>query len=134
MNIKDESELAHVLGMAFAHHANQLQNHRMLQPYRAFIKGEDSVVVTVTLHDGGLTVEEGPDVNVFKAEIKHLEGKVKDQAKEIKSLNLVLEQSLKKEETEEKTDWKPDSEITMNISKVGIDKKLKTKKRRQKQK
>jgi len=91
MKINSDSELAIVLGTAFSAYANKVQNG-FTGVYRPFLNGADSVVVTVKLVGlGEVIVEEGPDVDVFKAEIKTLERKVEEQAKEIKSLNILLE-------------------------------------------
>ena len=98
MKIQNQSELAHVLGMVFSRYANQLQNSHNLEPYLGLLDGEDYVNVSIKFGASEIVVEKGPDIDVYNAEIRHLEGKVKDQEKEIKSLNLVLEQTLKKEE------------------------------------
>ena len=77
--------------MAFNGYANQLQNYRGLNPYLHFIGGGDSVVVTVRLYNGGIVVEEGPDVDAYEAEVRNLKAKVDLQDKEIRSLNILLE-------------------------------------------
>ena len=77
--------------MAFNGYANQLQNYRGLNPYLHFIGGGDSVVVTVRLYNGGIVVEEGPDVDAYEAEVSNLKAKVDLQDKEIRSLNILLE-------------------------------------------
>lgn len=92
MKIKNESELAHVLGMGFSNYANQLQNAHNLQLYHDLMGDGIPVHVTVSLSNGELTVEEGPDIDAYKAEIKHLESRVKEQKKEIASLNILLEE------------------------------------------
>lgn len=97
MKIKNRSELAHVLGMAFSGYANQLQNWRNLQPYMRFLEGEESVAVKIRLNGGTLQVEE-IDLDGIKAEVVYLEGKVKERDKEITSLNVLLEEQTKKEE------------------------------------
>jgi len=57
LQLKDESELAHVLGMAFTSYANKVQNG-LVQPYLTFLEGEESVNVKVTLNQPGvITVE-----------------------------------------------------------------------------
>jgi hypothetical protein len=64
--IKNESELASVLGNAFASYANRVQNG-LTQPYRAFLDGALSVDVTVTLQGDVVTVKavEAPIVEPF---------------------------------------------------------------------
>ncbi len=54
--IKNESELASVLGNAFAAYANRVQNG-LTQPYKAFLDGAVSVDVTVTLQGDYITVK-----------------------------------------------------------------------------
>ena len=92
MEIRNRSELANILGMAFKSYANNLENHYQLDPYLPYLEGIKAVSVTVKLFNGGISVEKGPDTDVYKAEISVLESRVKDREKEIKSLNLLLEE------------------------------------------
>ena len=64
--IKNESELASMLGNAFASYANKVQNG-LTQPYRAFLDGVASVDVTVTLQGDVITVKvvEKPVIEPF---------------------------------------------------------------------
>ncbi len=52
MKIKDDFELANVLGMAFEQYANKVANGATA-PFKAFIDGAESVDVTVTLNSNG---------------------------------------------------------------------------------
>ena len=52
MKIKDEFELAHILGMAFSQHANRVQNGAT-EPYKAFLQGQTVVTVNIQLNDDG---------------------------------------------------------------------------------
>jgi hypothetical protein len=52
MKVKDEVDLANVLGMAFSGYANRVQNGAVA-PYLGFLKGESFAVVNVWLNDDG---------------------------------------------------------------------------------
>jgi hypothetical protein len=52
MKVKDEVDLANVLGMAFAAYANRVQNG-LVSPYLPFLKGVNRVTVDVILNDDG---------------------------------------------------------------------------------
>lgn len=54
--IKNASELANVLGMAFAAYANRVQNGATA-PYNAFLEGKDEVTVTVKLVGDSIIVK-----------------------------------------------------------------------------
>lgn len=92
MQIKNESELANILGMAFQSYANRVQRG-LTGVYKPLLAGEDKVLVSIKLTEPGeIMVEEGPDIDVFKAEINLLEGKVKSLQNENESLNLLIEE------------------------------------------
>ena len=139
MEIRNRSELANILGMEFKRYANNLENHYQLEPYLPYISGEKAVTVTVKLFNGGISIEKGPDTDVYKAEIGVLEGKIKDQAKEIKSLNILLEEqtfieehSPKLEEESTNTKWQSDKSqiVTIEETLEKLDKEKKEKKKR----
>jgi len=99
--VKNYGDLANTLGMAFSNYANRVQNGDVA-PYKDFLAGADSVYIRVMLKpNGSIVVADGSEVEVIKAENRHLEDKVKDQEKEIKSLNLMLAQMLKEKEKSE---------------------------------
>jgi hypothetical protein len=52
MKVKDEVDLANVLGMAFSGYANRVQNG-LVSPYLPFLKGVNRVTVDVILNDDG---------------------------------------------------------------------------------
>lgn len=57
MKIKDEYELANILGTAFSRHANDIQNGAV-GPYICFLSGTESIDMTITLSgDGTITVK-----------------------------------------------------------------------------
>jgi hypothetical protein len=58
MKVKDEVDLANVLGMAFSGYANRVQNG-LVTPYQSFLKGETTVTVNITLNDdGSVTIQQ----------------------------------------------------------------------------
>ena len=118
MEIRNRSELANVLGMEFKRYASNLENHYQLEPYLPYIEGAQAVNVTVRLFNGGISVEKGPDLDIYKAEISVLEGKVKDQEKEIKSLNILLEEQTFIEDHSPKLDEEP---FVLDASMVNIE-------------
>jgi hypothetical protein len=52
MKVKNEEELANILGMAFASYANKVQNG-LTGPFQAFLTGQDSVDVKISLTSDG---------------------------------------------------------------------------------
>jgi hypothetical protein len=52
MKVKNEEELANILGMAFASYANKVQNG-LTGPFKSFLTGEESVDMKVSLHADG---------------------------------------------------------------------------------
>lgn len=64
MKIKDDADLANILGMAFASYANKVQNG-YTAPFQAFLAGNDSVDVKVSLMvDGSINI--APIVSVVE--------------------------------------------------------------------
>lgn len=77
MKIKDENELAHILGMAFSQHANRVQNGAV-EPYKSFMSGAESVDVTVTLSGNGtITVKLIAKETVVEPKTKEKQGEVR---------------------------------------------------------
>jgi hypothetical protein len=52
MKVKNEEELANILGMAFASYANKVQNG-LTSPFKSFLTGQDSVDVKISLTPDG---------------------------------------------------------------------------------
>jgi hypothetical protein len=52
MKVKNEEELANILGMAFASYANKVQNG-LTGPFKSFLTGQDSVDVKISLTPDG---------------------------------------------------------------------------------
>jgi hypothetical protein len=131
--VKNHGDLANTLGMAFSNYANRVQNGDVA-PYKDFLAGADSVYIQVTLKpNGSIVVADGSEVEALKAETQHLEGKVKDQEKEIKSLNLVLAQTLEEKEKQKEEIEEPSHEESPPPEPESEEKQTK-KKRRAKQK
>ena len=52
MRIKDEVDLANILGMAFHSYANRVENGN-IAPYMGYLRGKTTVTVQITLNDDG---------------------------------------------------------------------------------
>jgi len=126
LHIKNEYELAHILGTAFSKYGNYLELGN-IGIFSGFMNGEEEVTVSLSLAKGVLVVSKGPDVDGYTAEIKLLEGQVKDLQKEVKSLNLLLEEQ-KPPEKEEESGYTVDKDAEDFF----IEPKKETKKRRKK--
>ena len=94
VEIKSEAELANIMGMAFVSYGNLMQqNYGVAQPFKPLMYNGSAVAVYVRLtRNGSVSVEEGPDVDGYEAEIRNLKRKISEQEKEISSLNILLEE------------------------------------------
>ena len=103
VEIKSEAELANIMGMAFVSYGNLMQqNYGVAQPFKPLMYNGSAVAVYVRLtRNGSVSVEEGPDVDGYEAEIRNLKRKISEQEKEISSLNILLEEQKPKEEEKE---------------------------------
>jgi hypothetical protein len=79
MKIKDEVDLANVLGMAFSAYANRVQNGAVA-PFHGFLKGESEVTVKVLLYsDGSISIVSLDAVKVSTSDLPVLEVPLEEQ-------------------------------------------------------
>jgi hypothetical protein len=123
MKVKDEAELANVLGMAFASYANRVQNG-LVTPYLPFLKGVNRVTVDVVLNDDGSVTLATLDIDaIIEEEVgvqpEELFGEQEQTEAELVNSTPVLEATTKV--IEEPYAGIPDSEFSSdNFSPAGI--------------